>query len=80
MCPEKTHSLAYERASECALTGVWGQSTLEFKIGAEPDLAFTLSQQTILKGSNHATMSEVRASDIGVGAAPNRVIPHVFKF
>ena len=65
------------------LTGVWGQSTLEFKIGAEPDLAFTLSQQSILKGSNHANMSEARASDIGVGAdqaAPNRVIPHVFKF
>ena len=55
-------------------------SGLELDIGPEPDLAFPLSQQSILSGPNHAAASETRALDLGVGTAPNRVIPHVFKF
>src|SRR6267378_8495951 len=53
---------------------------LKFDVGPEPDLAFTLCQQSILKGPNHIDPSEVRASDIAVDGAPYWVIPHVFEF
>jgi hypothetical protein len=53
---------------------------LECDVGAEPDLPFPLYHQSIQKVSNHTTMSEVRTLDLGVGAAPYRVIPHILEF
>ena len=57
-----------------------GLSGLKFNVGPEPDLAFPLCQQSILKSSNHVDPSEVRASDIAVDGAPYRVVPHVLEF
>ena len=71
--------LLNEPANALTNRGV-GQSKLEFEIGAETNLTLTLFQQAIQKGLHHADMSEVRATDVGVGTAPDRVVPHVFKF
>src|SRR2546429_487374 len=59
---------------EAALSG------LKFDVGSEPDLTFTLCQQSILERANRVDPREVRTSDIAVDCAPYRVIPHVLEF
>src|SRR5258708_32324883 len=53
---------------------------LKFDVGAEPNLAFPLCQQSIQRVSGHVDPYEIRASDVAINTAPYRMIPHVLEF